>query len=116
MIDAKPTGDSGGSDDDENVDSEDKNQKSRKRRKLAEVIYKDGKQITNKKWAETKDPYQQEVASKLDSATDISKLRLSTQQLECLEQMSIIPNEDVPRFVVSKFWSKNQNLSQKSKF
>ena len=101
MIDAKPTNDADDSDGDENVDPLDKNQKTRKRRKLADVIYKDAKQITNKKWTETKDPYQQEVASKLDSATDISKLRLSTQQLECLDEMSIIPNEDVPRFVVS---------------
>ena len=77
--------------------SQEDGKKKSKRKKLAEVVYKEAKQITNKKWAETKNPYQQELASRLDSATDVSKLRNSVTQIQCWDAMSIVPNEDVPQ-------------------
>lgn len=68
---------------------------------MAETFFSDPKSITNKKWGEKKDPYCQEVASKLDSATDISKLRLSNQPLEMADSLAIFPNDDVSRYAVS---------------
>ena len=100
MIEAKPVEDAPESDE-EDTAAEPGEKKTKKRKKFAEVIFKNAHQITNKKWMETKNPYQQELASKLDSATDISKLRLSRQPLET-NVLAIAPNEDMKFLKVRK--------------
>ena len=60
-------------------------------------IIQDPAPITNKKVNQLKDPYALEVAAKLDSATDISKLRMENQQLETAEDLKLVPNESSSR-------------------
>lgn len=60
-------------------------------------IIQDPAPITNKKVNQLKDPYALEVAAKLDSATDISKLRMENQQLETADDLKLVPNESSSR-------------------
>ena len=82
-------------DEDEGADNDEgaKDDKKRRKRKLQEVVYNDDKKISDKKLTEIKNPYLAVKAAKLDSATDISELKLSNASVDGLTS-GIHPNED----------------------
>ena len=80
--------------DEDDADGEQgKDEKKRRKRKLQSVVYDDAAKISDKKLIEVKNPYLAIRAAKLDSATDISELKLSTSGVDALSA-GIHPNDD----------------------
>ena len=59
------------------------------------MVYEDGTKISDKKLIEVKNPYLAIRAAKLDSATDIAELKLSTTGVDG-DTGGVHPNEDAP--------------------
>jgi len=96
LVDAKET--EADPNDSNSGDSQDiSSKKKQTKKKRLKLLYEDPAPITNKKVDQLKDPYALEVASKLDSATDISKLRMENQQLETTNDLKLVPNESSSR-------------------
>ena len=80
-------------DEDDAEGEQGKDEKKRRKRKLQSVVYDEPGKISDKKLIEVKNPYLAIRAAKLDSATDISELKLSTSGVDGLSA-GIHPNDD----------------------